>query len=229
MWNRNWDANTPGGEQDIYVEVNHGPLLVDNNIFLSPYSVHTRGSQGDAYVHNIFAGAFRIIHHDRRQTPFHKAHSTDVVALHDNPCGDNRFYNNLFVGHGDLRGFDAARFPVSMDGNVFVKGAKPSKHEQNPLMMADGDPALKLIEKDDGFYFEINIDKGWSIGRTRPLVTTELLGKTKISDAAFENPDGKPLCVNVDYFGKPRDEANPTPGPFENPGEGLLKLKVWGP
>ena len=35
---------------------------------------------------------------DGRMTPFHKAHSTEVAGLHNNPCGDDRFYNNLFVG-----------------------------------------------------------------------------------------------------------------------------------
>jgi hypothetical protein len=35
------------------------------------------------------------------------------------------------------------------------------------------------------------------------------------------------LKINTDYFGKRRSDANPTPGPFENPGEGELKLKVW--
>jgi alpha-N-arabinofuranosidase len=58
-------------------------------------------------------------------------------------------------------------------------------------------------------------------------VTTELLGKAKIANLPYENRDGSPLRVNVDYFGKPRDESNPTPGPFEKPGQGELKIKVW--
>ena len=32
--------------------------------------------------------------------------------------------------------------PVWMDGNVFLKGAKPSKHEKDPLVAAEFDPAL---------------------------------------------------------------------------------------
>jgi alpha-N-arabinofuranosidase len=41
-WAKNWEAGEPGGEQDMFVEVNHGPFLVDNNLFLSPYSVNLR-------------------------------------------------------------------------------------------------------------------------------------------------------------------------------------------
>jgi alpha-N-arabinofuranosidase len=57
-------------------------------------------------------------------------------------------------------------------------------------------------------------------------VTTELLGKAKIPELPYENPDGSPLKIDTDYFGKQRNEANPTPGPFENPGQGDLTLKV---
>jgi alpha-N-arabinofuranosidase len=58
------------------------------------------------------------------------------------------------------------------------------------------------------------------------MVTTELLGRAIIPNAAYEEPDGAPICINTDYLGKSRNETNPTPGPFENPGQGSLKLKV---
>ena len=61
----------------------------------------------------------------------------------------------------------------------------------------------------------------------RQLVTTELLGKAKVPNCAFENPDGLPLRINSDYFGKKRNGRNPFPGPFENPGLGVAPLKVW--
>jgi alpha-N-arabinofuranosidase len=49
-----------------------------------------------------------------------------------------------------------------------------------------------------------------------------------IPDQAYENPDGSPLRIDTDYFGKMRNDKKPTPGPFENPETGrLLKLKVW--
>jgi alpha-N-arabinofuranosidase len=58
-------------------------------------------------------------------------------------------------------------------------------------------------------------------------VTTARLGKPTISGCAFENPDGSPITINTDYFGKPRNATNPTPGPFETPGTGTLTMKVW--
>jgi alpha-N-arabinofuranosidase len=55
---------------------------------------------------------------------------------------------------------------------------------------------------------------------------TALLGNTQVSKADFENPDGTPLKVDTDYFGKKRSGTNPKPGPFENPGTGPFSIKV---
>jgi alpha-N-arabinofuranosidase len=222
---KSFESGIAGGQQDMFVEVNHGPFLVDNNIFLSPYSLNNR-SQGGAYVHNLFAGAVRIVVFDGRMTPFHKAHSTEVAGLHDNPCGDDRYYNNLFVERADLSPYDAARLPVGMDGNVFLQGAKPCKHEDRPLVQAECDPALKIIEKADGFYLQVRFDKAWAGRRTRKLATADRLGKATIANLPYEQADGTPICIDTDYFGKSRSASNPTPGPFENPGQGNLELKV---
>jgi alpha-N-arabinofuranosidase len=212
---------------DLFVEVDHGPFLVDNNIFLSSVTL-TSVSQGGAYVHNLIAGEIHQLAFDGRMTPFHKAHSTEVAGLHDNPCGDDRFYNNLFVQNGDLSQYDTAKLPMWMNGNVFLKGAKPSKHETEPLLKPEFDPKLNLVEKADGFYLELILDKVWSVERTRKLVTTDMLGKVVIPNLPYEHPDGSLLRVDTDYFGKKRNEKNPSAGPFENSAVGKqLTLKVW--
>ena len=223
----NWgDAVSPGGRQDLFVEVDHGPFLVDNNIFLSPFSFYSR-SQGGAYVHNLFAGVIRIILLDKRETPFLKPHSTAVVGLHDNPCGDDRYYNNVFAGHTDLSQYDAATLPVWMGGNVFLNGAKPSKFEIFPLVQNNFDPALKLAAEADGWYFTMKSDPAWNTLQTRQLVTTELLGRAVIPKAAYENPDGSPLRIDVDYFGGKRNSTNLSAGSFADASVDTHKLKVW--
>jgi alpha-N-arabinofuranosidase len=211
---------------DLFVEVNHGPFLVDNNLFLSPGSVLTV-SRGGAYVHNLMAGVVQVIKYDARQTPFHKAHSTEVAGFHDNPFGDDRYYNNVFVQLADLRQYDEATLPVAMDGNLFLKGASPSKHETNPLVKPECDLALKLVEKPDGLYLEATVDPSLGEERVRKLVTTELLGRAAVPNLPYEQPDGSPIRIDTDYFGKPRDEANPAPGPFEGIVPGSHSLKVW--
>ena len=120
-WQQHWEDLRAGGEQDLFVEVNHGPFLVDNNIFLSAYSVNNR-SEGGAYVHNLFAGAFRVVPDDARQTPFLQPHATEIAGLHHHQSGDDRYYNNLFVTPADLSGYRDAKLPVWMAGNVFLGG-----------------------------------------------------------------------------------------------------------
>ena len=112
-----------------------------------------------------------------------------------------------------------------MDGNVFLKGAKPSKHESGPVVKSEFDPGLKLTEEAGGFYFGLAWDKAMG-ERTRRTVTTELLGKAAIPGLPYERADGTPYRIDVDFFGWKRNASNPTPGPFETPGTGPLKLKV---
>ncbi len=217
---------------DIFFEVDHGPFLVDNNIFLSSNSL-SLNSQGGAFVHNLVAGAFRVTPFDGRETPFFKAHSTTIVALHNNPSGDLRFYNNLFVQRPDMAKLDHATLPVWMDGNIYIIGAKPARWEEDPLAEKNWlfkmglIPAFKLSEKHGHFYFRMKFNKAWTTERTRPLVSSELLGKAIVPGLPFEQSDGEPITISTDYFGNRRNESNPAPGPFESASQGTLKLWVW--
>ena len=85
--------------EDFMVEVCHGPYLVDSNLFLSPWAVKDM-STGGAYVHNYIAGRIANCTEHQRYTPYHLPHSTAVYGVSNIPGGDNRFYNNLFVGDG---------------------------------------------------------------------------------------------------------------------------------
>jgi alpha-N-arabinofuranosidase len=213
-------------DQDVFVEVDHGPFLFDNNLLLSSVSLNDN-SQGGAYAHNLFFGSIDMRHYDSRQTPFLKAHSAAVAGYHDNPRGDDRFYNNLFVQHADLSVYDNTPLPMTMDGNVFLDGAKPSGHEKGALNLPNFDPEIKLQAKPGGLYLYIRFDRAWIEAQQRKLVTGALLGKASIPDLPYEQPDGTPIRIDTDYLGKTRSESNPTPGPFERPGQGLLDIKVW--
>ncbi|TKJ32969.1 MAG: xylosidase [Planctomycetes bacterium B3_Pla] len=217
------DNNT---REDLFVEVNHGPFLVDHNLFLSPRSL-ADWSEGGAYVQNLFAGRIVPRSELRRETPFQKPHSTEVAGLRNTEGGDDRFYNNIFVAYDGLVPYDKASHPMFMAGNVFLKGAKAGKHEQNPLVSTEFDPSINLIEEEDGFYLHITLDKMWAKKQSRQLVTTELLGRAKIPDLPYKQPDGLPYHTKADYFGKRRNPANPFPGPFELIEAGRLMLKVW--
>ena len=210
--------------EDLFVEVNHGPFLIDHNLFLSRRSL-ADWSQGGAYAHNLFAGAVITRPELRRETPWLQEHGTAIAGLTHIKGGDNRFYNNLFIGPAGLDGYDASALPNHMAGNVFLKGAKPSKHEPSPLVRADFDPAIRLRE-DDGKWL-LEFDSDWGAKPAGPLVTSELLGKAKVPQQAFTQPDGSPYRLDRDFTGAAHREDNPSPGPFVACPGGKCSIRVW--
>ena len=212
--------------EDFFAEVDHGPFLVDNNLFLSQGGILDM-SEGGAYVHNLLAG--RVAAHPElsRETPYHKAHSTEVAGLRNIEGGDNRYYNNIFAGNNGLAEYDTAALPMFMSGNVFLDGATPSAHEPDPFVRDDFDPGIEVLEKEDGVYLHITQDEAWRAERDRELVTTELLGRAKIPDLPYVHPDDTPIRIDTDYLGEKRDLANPSPGPFEHLADGEQVLSVW--
>ena len=84
--------------QDIFIEVSHGPTLIDNNIMLSRVSVRL-ATQGAALVHNLMTGTFTFVGGGTgmRYTPYHIRHRTEVAGFMTFLHGDDRFYNNVFV------------------------------------------------------------------------------------------------------------------------------------
>ena len=218
--------------EDLFVEVNHGPFLVDNNMLFSKRSI-LDCSEGGAYIHNLIAGNIEL-HPQDRFTPYHLPHSTEVAGLIQTRCGDNRYFNNIFVGgvaegernKSGLGMYENAGLPMFVNGNVYLNSARKFPKEENQLEIKSN-PEIMIEEKTDGVYLKMDFDEKILKMRNN-LVTTQLLGKALVSKAAYENPDGTPISIDTDYSGKKRDKQNPTAGPFENPGTGKISLKVWG-
>ena len=84
--------------QDLFVEVGHGPTLIDNNILLSDASLRF-ATQGVAMVHNLICGALTCVGGGTgwRYTPYHIPHRTEVMGFMTILHGDDRFCNNIFV------------------------------------------------------------------------------------------------------------------------------------
>jgi len=219
-----------GGLGDIFLEMQHGPILVANNILLSPRMSFAINSQGIAIAHNLITGPIHSMRGDTRETPFHKAHTTELGGMWADAkgdSGDHRFYNNLFVAPCNLHAIDNTVQPCWAAGNVFTKGTQASKFDTDALVEPDFDCGAKLTQKADGWYLELTADPAWATQAKRPLVTTELLGTFKVPNLPLENADGTPVKIATDYFGKPRDPAKPFPGPFEVTTAGKQEIKVW--
>lgn len=109
---------------DIFIEVGHGPTLIDNNVLLSKVSV-TMPTQGIAMVHNLMLGAFSLVNsgvdsivngqREPRYTPYHIRHRTEVAGFMSILHGDDRVYNNIFIQHYPIT---EEKQPTDNDYNV---------------------------------------------------------------------------------------------------------------
>lgn len=98
--------NGMGFGMDLFIEVGHGPILVDNNFLLSRTALRW-ATQGVALVHNLICGSFSAVgvgtdmtangKNQPRYTPYHIKHRTEVAGFMTILHGDNRIYNNIFI------------------------------------------------------------------------------------------------------------------------------------
>jgi len=216
--------------EDFFVEVSHGPYLLENNILGSPVSVQDM-SQGGAYVHNLFAGAISVRPEKNRYTPYHLPHVTDVAGLSIILNGDNRFYNNLFLParHDEKRtyglaAYNNAGYPCFIDNNVYTNFAQPFEKEEHRLLFSDFDPAFTIDDKGKEVFVSFSL-KGMGELQTQQI-TTDLLGIAKFAKQPYEKPCGQPIVIETDFLKNVRSE-HPAPGPFEQIKEGEVKIKVW--
>lgn len=130
-------ADTLALGEDIFIEVSHGPTLIDNNLLLSDCSARV-STQGIAFVHNLIAGSFTWVGGGTdnggrrlptpRYTPYHVPHRTEVAGFMTILHGDARFYNNIFVQKDireDLAAFAEENDFSGMNQYQFVCGTKP--------------------------------------------------------------------------------------------------------
>jgi len=246
---------------DAFFEVDHGPYLVENNLFMSnlpkpllpeKYKVSTKNnafmkdqgfisnvfrrggsvgasSQGGAYVHNLFMSGIRMWP-DGRETPYFGPHSTGPIKMADSLGKlDTRFINNI-IWDANLKDLydDLADPGIQSEGNVYGAGAQAYRCETNPVILPADSPKPKLVMESGNVYLTISYNDAMLEQKTA-LATTQSLGKTVIADEGFESPFGEPITVDKDYAGKLRSDMTPTAGPFENPGKGMVKIKVWSP
>lgn len=180
-------------QRDLFMEVNHGPFLVDHNILLSTEAIFD-WSQGGAYAHNLIAGTIRRKDEPRRKTPYFQPHSTENMRIAGFDRQDERFFNNWLLGPADLaayQGLDSVRSA----GNVLQPDASVQIHRVGSQL------ELKLPPLPQ------------AAGGDRPILTSRRLGRAAVPDASFVTPDGSPYRLDRDFFGRPHG-STPQAGPF---------------
>ncbi|WP_321004316.1 right-handed parallel beta-helix repeat-containing protein [Eisenbergiella porci] len=123
--------------EDLFIEVSHGPTLIDNNLFLSEVAGRLC-TQGIAFVHNLIAGSFVYVGNGTdngskvfpspRYTPYHVPHRTEISGFMTILHGDARFFNNIFIQQSVrklLTDYAKDRNIDRLDLMNYIAGTKP--------------------------------------------------------------------------------------------------------
>ena len=105
---------------DLFFEVDHGPILVEGNDFLSEVALRSC-SQSAAFVGNRMRGTYRY-HNDARCTPIFKPHAVTLDSLDKVACGQGAY---VFINN--ILGNDPR----------FEKEAHKSRYEDNWMVPAE--------------------------------------------------------------------------------------------
>lgn len=240
--------------RDFMVEVTHGPYLVDHNLFMDNYAIDNF-AQGGAYVNNLICGFMFNKTVLKRSTPYHLPHSTEVKGSAIVYGFDDRWYQNIFIGGteegksygtsnyneapvsmeeyiqrvrshgiGDVEKYEKERQPVYIDRNAYFNGACGFDREECNYISDSGCKA-EIVREESGVYLEMDVPEGLLDVLCKP-VSSEDLGKARIVEQGYENPDGTGLLLNTDITGVSMTDKSAI-GPVYKLKSGFNRIKIW--
>ncbi len=240
--------------RDLFVEVSHGPYIIDHNILASEYSIDNV-SQGGAYINNLICG--KMVHRKEmnRSTQYHLPHSTKVAGFSFVYGGDDRFYNNIFAGEdsiegvgtshyngyttsleeyieevhkvpGDNESFNLVEQPVYINNNMYLGTSQPFEKEENNMINHEFHANVKIIEaKENEVYLSCEFPENFE-KFTGKIVSTRILPRVRIVDAEYERSDGHDVSLDIDLKGKEKAK-DCVLGPISKMKKGKNYIQVW--
>jgi hypothetical protein len=221
----------------IYVEANHGPLLIDNNVIIdSPV-----GSESERVIlaHNLFFNSgLMYMNRETRNPGYYKPHTLEEIdeAFINNI--EDRYYNNIFIGKGSDRlhiGFPTSFMSSEPQNakdfrsgyNLYYQEINGQLLDKTGIANADFQSDFKIQEFANGLELSFLMDES-AFKLKCPLVDTTLIGNFSFVDQGMEQHDGSPIIVDLDFFGNKRSTIHPQVGPFEKlkPGLNLFTVKA---
>lgn len=239
--------------RDLFVEVSHGPYIVDHNIMASEYSLDNV-SQGGAYINNLICGKMNHWKEMTRSTQYHLPHSTKIAGFSFIYGGDDRFYNNIFIGADGLEGvgtshyknhtasleeyienvhknpgdaeiFNLVEQPVYINNNAYLAGAEPFEREKDKIVDKSFHPNFRIVDKGEEVYLSCELPENFDLFLGE-VHSTATLARVRIVDAEFERPDGSEVILDTDLLDMQRVEKSPI-GPITLLKKGKNYIKVW--
>jgi alpha-N-arabinofuranosidase len=197
----------------IFLEACHGPLLVDNNIFVGKISrLHAKRI---VLGHNLFADAgifYQDWMADPREPGWYRPHTCQSAGSGRMRVEGNRFFNNIFlrspVPAGD-RPLDCRAA-----ANLYLGGEPPAPDEPDSVCAAAVASSVTIHDLPNGARIEVELGQDPADVATQPL-THARIGRFEEIGQGIEDVSGRPVNVDTDIRNTRRDPVHPTVGPIE--------------
>ena len=194
----------------VFLEMNHGPTLVDNNILIGE-NVRSN-SEATVFAHNLFVDCGYQYNPDtNRRSAYYTPHTMKTVGTKTGTAQDEKWFNNIFIRQGldDVK--DAPGY--ASDYNIFLEGAgKSSFGDEHSIV----DPFVTgFTHESRPLSVTIKFSMNDASSRLKgPWVDAELVGTFSTVGQTIEDRSGKSIRVNTDINGKKL--AKPIAGPLAN-------------
>jgi len=192
----------------VFLEMDHGPTLVDNNILIGE-EVRSN-SEATVFAHNLFIDcAYQYNPDIKRRSAYYTPHTTKIVGTKTGTAQDEKWFNNIFIRQGldDVK--DAPGFTA--DYNIFLEGAKKSSFgDQHSIV----DPFMTGFTHEShplGVTIRFSMNDASSLMKG-PRVDAGLVGIFSTVGQTIEDRSGNPIRVGTDINGK--KFAEPIAGPL---------------
>ena len=204
----------------VFLEMNHGPTLVDNNVLIGE-DVQSN-SEATVFAHNLFVDCGYKYNPDvKRRSQYFEPHTTKVVGRKTGTAQDDKWLNNIFVRHGLDRVRTAEGY--ESDYNVFLEGAKKSAFGDANSLIAPLVAGFAVEDAPLGATITFSTGQA-ALNLNGPQVSAELVGEFPTVGQTIEDRDGNPITVDSDING--RRFSRPIPGPLANLESGVNTI-AW--
>jgi alpha-N-arabinofuranosidase len=204
----------------VFLEMNHGPILVDNNILIG--QPIRSNSEATVFAHNLFVDCGYDYSPDtQRRSEYYKPHTTKVAGRKSGTAQDDKWFNNIFVRQGLDQVKTAPGY--ASDYNVFLEGAKKSSFGDKNSMVDPYVTGFTIKDYPQGTTITFSMNDT-PLRVKRPWVDAELVGILPTVGQSIEDRYCHPIKVDTDI--NCRKLTRPIVGPLTDLKQGVNTI-VW--
>jgi len=187
----------------IFLEMNHGGMLLDHNIILGG---GLQGqSDGNVWAHNLLVDCKYIHNPDlQRKSAWYTPHTLKVAGTDVGEPAEEHFYNNVFVGVGldTMKANPGNR----ADHNLYLRGAKKAVWGDEHSLELPMGAGIQKVDYPDGLTITFVLPEE-AANVECPQVDAALIGVFARIGQSIEDRYGNPIGMATDLNGAARTKV----------------------